>query len=230
MSNRVERSVLNGDIKDSLSETDIGDRPLNGELPEKSFHLVSVEIEGDDFWAHPPPNGNREPLVFGKGLPKEVDRDRMFHLDQLPKKELLFWVKRWRVLFLEGVSLGVIDFDRSDMVLVDESPEVMDIQRLFSVDLIHPMEGFQKIVGNRILQTEEKSRNRWIGGMFPGPTFHPLERGERLLDILLEMLNEDNGLPFQQKIESFFGSGDFQKSVDDEDGENDSGEDAQVDG
>jgi hypothetical protein len=154
----------------------------------------------------------------------------MFHLDQLPKKELLFWVKRWRVLFLEGVSLGVIDFDRSDMVLVDESPEVMDIQRLFSVDLIHPMEGFQKIVGNRILQTEEKSRNRWIGGMFPGPTFHPLERGERLLDILLEMLNEDNGLPFQQKIESFFGSGDFQKSVDDEDGENDSGEDAQVDG
>ena len=50
------------------------------------------------------------------------------------------------------------------------------------------------------------------------------------MDVLLEMLNEDNGLPFEQKIESFFGSGDLQESVDDEDDENDSGEDAQVDG
>ena len=66
--------------------------------------------------------------------------------------------------------------------------------------------------------------------MFSRPAFHPQERGERFLDILLEMLNEDNGLPFQQKIESFFGPGDFQEPVDDEDNENDSGEDAQVDG
>ena len=66
--------------------------------------------------------------------------------------------------------------------------------------------------------------------MFSWPAFHPLERGERFLDILLKMLNEDNGLPFQQKIESLFGSGNFQEPIDDEDDENDSGEDAQVDG
>jgi len=66
--------------------------------------------------------------------------------------------------------------------------------------------------------------------MFSWPTFHPYERGERFLDIFLEMLNEDNGLPFQQKIESFFSSGDFQEPVDDEDDENDSGENAQVKG
>ena len=157
MSNRVERSILDGDIEDSLSETDIGDRPLNGELPEKSFHLVSIEIESDDFRVHPSPNGNREPLVPGKGLPKKIDRDRMFRLDQLPKKEFLFWVKRWRGLSLEGAPLGVIDLDRSDMVLVDESPEVGEVQRFFSIDLIDPMEGFEKILGDGILQAEKKS-------------------------------------------------------------------------
>jgi hypothetical protein len=39
------------------------------------------------------------------------------------------------------------------------------------------------------------------------------------------MLDENNGLPFEQKVESFLGSADFQKSVDDEDDENDSRED-----
>ena len=66
--------------------------------------------------------------------------------------------------------------------------------------------------------------------MFSWPAFHPQEGGKRFLDIFLEMLNEDNRLPFEQKIESLFGSGDFQEPVDDEDDENDSGEDAQVDG
>ena len=66
--------------------------------------------------------------------------------------------------------------------------------------------------------------------MFFRSAFHPLERGECFLDISFEMLNEDNGLSFQQKIESFFGAGDFQETVDDEDDEKDSGEDAQVDG
>jgi len=60
--------------------------------------------------------------------------------------------------------------------------------------------------------------------MFPGPAFHPSERGESLLDIFLKMLDENNGLPFEQKIESFLGSADFQQSVDDEDDENDSRE------
>jgi hypothetical protein len=198
---------------------------LNGELSEKSFHLVSVEIESDDLRVHPSPDGNREPLVRGKGFPKEIDGDGVFLFDQLLKKEFLFGVRRWRRFSPEGVSLGVIDLDRSDVVLVDESLEVGEIQRFFSVNLIHPMEGFQKIFGNGILQTEKKSRGRKVEGMFSGPTFHPLERGESLLDIFLKMLDEHNGLPFEQKIESFLGSADFQKSVDDEDNENDSRED-----
>ena len=157
MSNRIERSVLDRDIEDPLSEADIGDRPMNGELPEKSFHLVPVEIESDDFRVHASPNGDREPLVFSKGLPKKIDRDRVFHLDQFPKKEFLFCVKRRRGFSLEGVSLGVIDLDRSDMVLVDQSPEVKQTQRFFCVDLVDPMEGFEKILGDGIFLTEKKS-------------------------------------------------------------------------
>lgn len=61
--------------------------------------------------------------------------------------------------------------------------------------------------------------------MFSGLAFHPVERRESLLDIFFKMLDENNGLPFEQKIESFPGSAYFQKSVDDEDNENDSGED-----
>jgi hypothetical protein len=65
--------------------------------------------------------------------------------------------------------------------------------------------------------------------MFPGSTFHPLEGGKGFLDILLEVLNENDRLSFQQMIESIFGSVDFQKSIDDEDDENDSGENPQID-
>jgi hypothetical protein len=43
------------------------------------------------------------------------------------------------------------------MVLVDESPEGRKVQRFFSVDLIDPMEGFEKILGDGILQTEKES-------------------------------------------------------------------------
>jgi len=81
----------------------------------------------------------------------------MFRLDQFPKKEFLFWVKRWRGFSPEGSPLGVIDLDRSNMVLVDESPEGRKVQRFFSVDLIDPMEGFEKILGDGILQTEKES-------------------------------------------------------------------------
>jgi hypothetical protein len=38
------------------------------------------------------------------------------------------------------------------------------------------------------------------------------------------VLNENDRLSFQQMIESILGSVDFQKSIDDEDDENDSGE------
>ena len=65
--------------------------------------------------------------------------------------------------------------------------------------------------------------------MFPGSAFHPLEGGEGFLDILLEVLNENDRLSFQQMIESIFGSVDFQKSIDDEDDENDSRENPQID-
>jgi hypothetical protein len=81
----------------------------------------------------------------------------MFHLGQFPEKEFLFGVKRWRGFSLEGVSFGVIDFDRSDVVLVDEGSEVREIQRFFSLDLVDSVEGFEKILGNGILQTEKKS-------------------------------------------------------------------------
>ena len=157
MSESVERSILNRDIEDSFSETDVGDRPLNGELSEKSFHLVSVEIESDDLRVHPSLDGNREPLVGGKGLPKEIDGDGVFLFDQLLKKEFLFGVRRRRRFSPEGVSLGVIDLDRSDVVLAAENLEVGEIQGFFSVDLIHLVERFQKIFGNGILQTEKKS-------------------------------------------------------------------------
>ncbi len=73
MSEGVERGILNRDIEDTFSETDIGDRPLNGELPEKSFHLLSIEVESNDPWSHPPPDGNREQVVFGKGFAKKVN-------------------------------------------------------------------------------------------------------------------------------------------------------------
>jgi hypothetical protein len=49
------------------------------------------------------------------------------------------------------------------------------------------------------------------------------------LDILLEVLNENDRLSFQQMIESIFGSVDFQKSINDEDDENDSRENPQID-
>ena len=60
--------------------------------------------------------------------------------------------------------------------------------------------------------------------MLPRSAFHPLEGGKGFLDILLEVLNENDRLSFQQMIESILGSVDFQKSIDDEDDENDSGE------
>ena len=64
MSNGVERSILNRDIQDTLSETDIRDRPLNGELLEKASHLLPIEVKSDDFWIPPPPGGDRKQLVF----------------------------------------------------------------------------------------------------------------------------------------------------------------------
>ena len=63
--------------------------------------------------------------------------------------------------------------------------------------------------------------------MFTGTTFNPLEGGKGLLNVLLEVLDKDDRLPFEQEIESFFGTIDFQESIDDED---DSREDSQVDG
>ena len=60
--------------------------------------------------------------------------------------------------------------------------------------------------------------------MFPRSSFHPLEGGKGFLDIFLEVLNENDRLSFQQMIESILGSVDFQKSIDDEDDENDSRE------
>jgi len=61
--------------------------------------------------------------------------------------------------------------------------------------------------------------------MFSGATFHPLERREHLLDIFLKVLDENDCLSLQQPIESILGSINFQKSIDDEDDENDSRED-----
>ena len=58
MSEGIERSILNGDIEDALSETDIGDRPLDGKLPEKYFHLLPIEVESNDFWVHPSPDSD----------------------------------------------------------------------------------------------------------------------------------------------------------------------------
>ena len=58
MDNDAERSILNRDIEDTLSETDIGDRPLNGKLPEKPFHLLPIEVKSDDFWIRSPPDSH----------------------------------------------------------------------------------------------------------------------------------------------------------------------------
>ena len=55
-----------------------------------------------------------------------------------------------------------------------------------------------------------------------------MERSEGFLDILLEVLNENDRLSFQQMIESIFGSVDFQKSIDDENDEKDTGKDGKV--
>ena len=93
---------------------------MNGGLLEKLFHLFSIEVESDDLWIHPPPDGNREQVVFGQGFAKKVDGDWMFLLDQFPKKEFFFGIRKWRGPPLEGVSLGVINFDRSDVVLVNK--------------------------------------------------------------------------------------------------------------
>ena len=90
MSNGVERSILNRDIEDTFSETDIRDRPLNGELPEKGFHLLRIEVKSDDFWIHPPPDGNRKQLAFGKNFPEEVNSDWTFLLDQFSNKKFFF--------------------------------------------------------------------------------------------------------------------------------------------
>lgn len=45
--------------------------------------------------------------------------------------------------------------------------------------------------------------------MFPGTTFSPLEGGEAFLNIFLEVLDKDDRLSFEQKIESFLGTIDF---------------------
>ena len=92
------------------------------------------------------------------------------------------------------------------------------------------MDGLEKVFSNGILQAEKESRTRGGDGMLSGSDFHPLEGGEGFLYIFLEVLNEDDRLSFQQAIESIFSSIDFQKAVDDEDDENDSGEDPQIDG
>ena len=49
------------------------------------------------------------------------------------------------------------------------------------------------------------------------------------MDVFLEVLDEDSRFSFQQKIEPVPGPVDFQKPVDDEDDENDSGKNPQID-
>lgn len=49
------------------------------------------------------------------------------------------------------------------------------------------------------------------------------------MNIFLEMLNEDSRFSFQQEIEPFLGSIDFQESVDDEDHKQNPGEDPEID-
>ena len=157
MSEGVERSILNRDIEDALSETDIRNRPLNGEFSEESFHLFSIEVESDDSWIHPPPDGNREQVVFRQGFAKKVNGDWMFLLDQFPKKKFFFGRRKWRGPSPERVPLGIIDFDRSDLVLASEGLEVRKIQRFFSVGLIRPVDSLQKVFGNGILQAQKES-------------------------------------------------------------------------
>ena len=91
------------------------------------------------------------------------------------------------------------------------------------------MEGLEKIFGNGIFQAEKEPRNRSVERIFPRFTFHPFYSSEGFLDILLEMLDENGRFSFQQEIESVLGSVDFQKSVDDENDEKDSGEDPEID-
>lgn len=91
------------------------------------------------------------------------------------------------------------------------------------------MDDLQKVLGNRFLKAEEVTGDRRIEPIPSWDTFHQLEGGESFLDILLKVLDENNGLPFQEKIESLLRPVDFQKSIDDEDDEDDSREDRQID-
>jgi hypothetical protein len=109
--------------------------------------------------------------------------------------------------------------------LVDQVAEIRRVQRFFSVDLIHSMEGLQKIFGNGILQAEKEPWHRSVERNLAGFTFHPFQRSESFLNIFLEMLNENGPFSFQQEIESILGSIDLQKSIDNENNEKDSGED-----
>jgi hypothetical protein len=100
--------------------------------------------------------------------------------------------------------------------LIDERAEVGWGQWFFSIHLIHPVEDFKKIFGNRFFQAEKVLRG--------------LKGSEIFLNILFEVLDEDNRFPFKQEIESFLSPVDFQKAVDDQNDENDSGENRKVDG
>jgi len=79
--------------------------------------------------------------------------------------------------------------------LIDERAEVGWGQWFFSIHLIHPVEEFEEIFSNRFFHAEEV-----LGG---------LKGGEGLLDIFFEVLDEDNGFPFKQEIESFLSPADF---------------------
>ena len=163
------------------------------------------------------------------GFAKKIDGHGLFLLDQFMKKKSFFGGRKWRRPTFKAISLGVIDLDRSDAVLVNEGLEVGGIERFFSLELVHPTEGLQKVFGNRPLQVEKEPRNRRMERSLPGDILHPLEGGKGFLDILLKVLNENDCFSFQQEKESIFSSIDLQKPVDDEDDKNDPGEDSQID-
>ena len=78
------------------------------------------------------------------------------------------------------------------------------------------MNDFEEIFGNRFFHAEEG-----LGR---------LEGSERFNNIMFEMLDEDDGLPFEQEIESLLCPVDLKEAVDDENHEDDSGEDRKING
>lgn len=206
--------ILNRDKEDSLPESHVGDGPLNRQLAEKVFHLSSVELEGDDPRGLLPLDGDRKEFFFGQRPLKEVDDDRTFLLDDLYQKGSFLKRGSGRP-GAKKISLGIINLDRGDGILVDERLEAGGAQRFFTIDLVYPVKGFEKIFGNRFFHAVEM-----LGG---------LNRDEGLLNIPLEVLNEDGSLSFEEEMESLLSAVDFKEAVNDQNDENDSGENRKID-